>query len=422
MRVLLSAYACEPNRGSEPDIGWQWALAYRDVAELWVLTRANNRSVIEAWEKSHGATGIHWLWVDAPEWVLRLKKRLGRPGILLYYWLWQWFAACTARVSEERDGPFAWAHQLTMNGFREPGRLDRLRAPLVWGPIGGLQNSDWALSRLRGRRAAMLEWLRSRVNDATKVVGWRSIRAVRSRALVIGANHESMDWIRRWRPSMPSLQLLEIGAPRVEAVHGTEGSTTKPDDLIDPRRILWAGNNESRKNPEFALLAWNRLHAEDPGYTLTLLGLSEKRQDELRRWAAKRGIRLGNSVTMIRWLSLEELSQQYQKAGQFWFTSYRDTSGTVALWALAHGVPCIAFKHQGAEVMLADGRGLLVEGQELDDRLENWCACSRQVTASNHPRCRPIRPFDSPHIEWAPKPGIVCRELGKVGLGCGVRP
>jgi hypothetical protein len=49
MRVLLSAYACEPNRGSEPEVGWQRALhmvAHAD--EVWVLTRANNQAVIEA--------------------------------------------------------------------------------------------------------------------------------------------------------------------------------------------------------------------------------------------------------------------------------------------------------------------------------------------------------------------------------------
>src|SRR6185295_12842005 len=26
LRVLLSAYACEPSKGSEPGIGWNWAL------------------------------------------------------------------------------------------------------------------------------------------------------------------------------------------------------------------------------------------------------------------------------------------------------------------------------------------------------------------------------------------------------------
>ena len=26
LKILLSAYACEPNKGSEPEIGWQWVI------------------------------------------------------------------------------------------------------------------------------------------------------------------------------------------------------------------------------------------------------------------------------------------------------------------------------------------------------------------------------------------------------------
>ena len=49
MRVLLSAYACEPNKGSEAGVGWHWALEIARLGhEVWALTRANNRAPIEA--------------------------------------------------------------------------------------------------------------------------------------------------------------------------------------------------------------------------------------------------------------------------------------------------------------------------------------------------------------------------------------
>ncbi|AST06080.1 hypothetical protein AF2641_03890 [Anoxybacillus flavithermus] len=47
-KVLLSAYACEPNRGSEPGVGWNWAIELSKKGyEVWVLTRANNQDVID---------------------------------------------------------------------------------------------------------------------------------------------------------------------------------------------------------------------------------------------------------------------------------------------------------------------------------------------------------------------------------------
>ena len=43
-RILLSAYACEPNKGSEKGVGWHWAIeiAHRGH-EVWVIKREKNR-------------------------------------------------------------------------------------------------------------------------------------------------------------------------------------------------------------------------------------------------------------------------------------------------------------------------------------------------------------------------------------------
>ena len=48
-KILLSAYACEPNKGSEPNVGWKWAIELLlQGHEVYVITRSNNRSIIES--------------------------------------------------------------------------------------------------------------------------------------------------------------------------------------------------------------------------------------------------------------------------------------------------------------------------------------------------------------------------------------
>ena len=45
LKVLLSAYACEPNKGSEPGVGWNWLI---EIAKLnhkvTVITRSNKKN------------------------------------------------------------------------------------------------------------------------------------------------------------------------------------------------------------------------------------------------------------------------------------------------------------------------------------------------------------------------------------------
>jgi hypothetical protein len=87
MKVLLSAYACEPGKGSEPGVGWSWVRQIARFAEVWVITRANNRGTIEKALREEPLPNVHWVYFDLPRWARFWKK--GQRGVHLYYYLWQ---------------------------------------------------------------------------------------------------------------------------------------------------------------------------------------------------------------------------------------------------------------------------------------------------------------------------------------------
>src|SRR5438552_9256700 len=89
LKVLISAYACEPNKGSEPEVGWQWALQMARFHDVMVLTRANNRAPIEqALESLRGQQPLpQFVYHDGNGFLLKWKRRL--RTIKLYYVLWQ---------------------------------------------------------------------------------------------------------------------------------------------------------------------------------------------------------------------------------------------------------------------------------------------------------------------------------------------
>ena len=52
--VLLSAYGCEPHKGSEGGVGWNWALQLAKGSEVHVVTREARRPAVEAFLNEHG--------------------------------------------------------------------------------------------------------------------------------------------------------------------------------------------------------------------------------------------------------------------------------------------------------------------------------------------------------------------------------
>src|SRR6267154_498200 len=88
LQVLLSAYSCEPGKGSEPEVGWQWARQMARWHDVTVLTRANNEaSIREGLAREGEMPGLRFVYHDLAAPLLRLKKQFGWRDA--YYRLWQ---------------------------------------------------------------------------------------------------------------------------------------------------------------------------------------------------------------------------------------------------------------------------------------------------------------------------------------------
>src|SRR5436190_9673741 len=141
-RVLLLAYACSPERGSEPGVGWNRALEAARYCDTWVLCEERSSAPpIRAYLEKHGPIpGLRFEFVLKPTWM----RWLGHlPGLAyLGYNLWHQSAFQVARRLHARVG-FDLVHQVTFCGYREPSYLWQLGVPFVWGPVGGTQNYPW---------------------------------------------------------------------------------------------------------------------------------------------------------------------------------------------------------------------------------------------------------------------------------------
>jgi hypothetical protein len=162
MKVLLSAFACEPNLGSEEGVGWNTVIQSAKHHESWVFTRTFCRSYIEAELERNPVPNLHFVYFDPFGWSEDWK---GRQGLLqLHYYLWQIWAYFIARKLDREIG-FDVVHHVTYVKHWSPSFLALLPHPFIWGPVGGAEAAPKPFWQDFSRRAKFTKrcehWLKA---------------------------------------------------------------------------------------------------------------------------------------------------------------------------------------------------------------------------------------------------------------------
>jgi glycosyltransferase involved in cell wall biosynthesis len=372
--VLLSIYVSDPERGSEPGVGFRWIKLYLDLGyRVIALIHRDQRGGIErtqtAFADAIAAGSLVIVAIAISPWQ-RLLNRLPWCYYAFYYLYQKSVFTAAKRIVGQREIRFI--HHVTLNGFREPGLLWRLNRPFIWGPVGGLQNANTVFLTQQSPWARSREIARNFANSASSQWSPRP-RCARAKArLVLAANGDSYRWASLHRAG-PVRMLLET------AVDLASTSETARETGL----ALWVGSDEPRKNPEFALVAYGLLARVLPALRLVMVGLGPERVRGLEQFCHRRDIPL-HHISFAPKLDRNRLNELYASAKVMWFTSYRDTSGNVMLEAMRAGCPVIAFNHQGAASILEGIGECLVEVGPYRRMAAEWARKSRRLLSDDH--------------------------------------
>lgn len=166
MKILMSAYSCEPGKGSERGVGWNVVREVAKYHEVWVLTRPDeSKEAIEAELARNPVPNLHFVYFNTP--FLTNLWRLNQNGAMqIHYYLWQIQAYFVARRLHREIG-FDVAQHVTFVKYSNPCFLSLLPIPLVWGPVGGGESAPKAFWRDFSSKAKIYEILR----DLTRFIG-----------------------------------------------------------------------------------------------------------------------------------------------------------------------------------------------------------------------------------------------------------
>lgn len=337
MKVLLSAYACEPNRGSEPEVGWQRALhmlAHAD--EVWVLTRSNNQEVIEADHQSQ-APGLHFIYYDLPHWILKLKKH--KWFFYIYFVLWQCGAYCFA-ARYNRKEHFDCVYHVTFASMQFGSLMGRLGIPFVIGPIAGGERAP-----LRLRRSMPIV---GKVSELLRDFGIFFQRySLLTRPAFAAAE-------RIYVTTPESLRLISPKWRSKTAVHlaiATHDDALQNDEMRPPLspQFVFAGRLIHWKGVHLAIRALAEARSMIPNATLTLIG---RGPDE--RWlrTLAQQFEVADAVHFAGQLSHQQLLTLLHSYTALVFPSLHDSGGLVVLEALSRGLPVVCLDLGGPGVMV----------------------------------------------------------------------
>lgn len=360
MKVLLSAYACEPGKGSEPEVGLRTAIAAAERHDVWVVTRQNNVQPLEDYLTDHPLRDrIELVGFDIPGRLLRWKKR-SRLADQLYYDRWQRGIGDLARDLDSRIG-FDLVHHITFAAYWKRSGVASLDLPFVWGPVGG---GTRVPLRMYGELGALgtLEELARRVVRPL-VARSPGIRlAQRSADVVLAQNWETAALIHSKHDIDVVPNALSIQVPTEVVPELRSGMLLSVGQLIPLKAV------------GLAIRAFARAEGEPKQFVV--VGDGPERQ-RLERLVADLGIE--ERVVFTGRLPRQEVLTLLAGAQALVHTSLHEEAGLVVAEALSYGTPVVCIDQGGPPVLLGEFAAVRSEAVPLSTPERTVTGLSRAI-------------------------------------------
>jgi len=348
LKILISAYACEPGKGSEPGVGWNNVKQAARFHDVWVMTRSSNRPLIEEALQAEPMPNVHWICFDLPRWMSFWKR--GQRGVRLYYSLWQFAAYWKARKLH-REVRLDLVHHVTFVSYWLPTFMSLLPVPFVWGPVGGGESTPRSFRSFFGLRGRMYEGIREYARTLSELNPFLRMTARRA-AIALAATKDT------------AARMEALGCRRVLVL--AEGALAEseinelravPDCESQPFRAVSVGRLLHWKGFELGLRAFARFHARFPNAEYWLIGDGPERRS-LERVSRE----LGVEKKVVFWgnLSRDCVLAKLAECHVLLFPSLHDTGSWVTLEAMAAGRPVICLDLGGPALRVTETTGIKI--------------------------------------------------------------
>lgn len=356
MKILLSAYACDPTAGSESGIGWNFGkeLALKGH-QVYILTKNPEKEIAfrKEIQELHLQDQLYVIYYDLPR-IFQSFYKSATASEHLYYWMWQlgvyFFAKELLKKYE-----FDVVHHITLGVFRTPSFLFLLDKPFIFGPVGGGEECPSALLKNLPLRFKLKEKARAFLNNLSRFDPFLN-QCFKHSTFIFLKTSDNYKYIPQLYHSKCKVE-LEVGINNIPDVSTRSIQEGKIKILYAGRLIYWKGVH-------LAIKAYARLAKKHPDVEFTIVG-SGPDEEWLKEIA-----RQENVLDKINWIPRVDqavLFEMYRNYDLLLFPSLHDSSGGVVLEAISFGIPVVCLDLGGPKEIVDSSCSCILDTEGLSE-------------------------------------------------------
>ena len=349
MNILISAFAINPYKGSEPGLGWHWVTEIAKYCNVFVICSDEFKTeVLTEYEKLKTRDKIKIVFNHISPRAIDL---LNHNSWWFYHYYRKWQKE-TYKIAKEicLNNRIDIIHQLSLTCFREAGYLWKIEGPkYVWGPVDGM--NPCPINYIKGvnfqiiwryRIKNILNWLQLRFD-------YRVRKAAQRADLIYCDSQTGADTFNNLY-GVNSIQINEAGCT-VPAMSFKK--TIKAKGTFD---ILWVGRFIPTKLLD---LLFKSVSLIGEGYNIRvhIVGWGELEQ-KYRSIATQLGVEK-NCVWHGR-IPHEEVESIMRKSDLFFFTSVVEGTPSVIMESISNKLPILCFNTCGFGPMVDESIGVKI--------------------------------------------------------------
>ena len=345
-KILLVAFSCQPGKGSEPGVGWNWAVQAAKTQDVWVLTRSKMKKYVEPAIPEELKDSLHFLYAPS-------SKKLRKLTIYLEYLAWQHTAFRYAKkYCREMQFDYVWS--ITFGNMFLPTYMYKLGLPFIWGPVGGAEQVPkqyWKEFPFKKRCVHMLKyWMGQHI----KLLPW-IWKPAKEAALIIARTQATKELFPQDMQDKVQVHLEAcVDMEKDFCFDLALAAQLKKSNGIN---LLYTGRIIDIKNIPMLVSIMKDIKKDYPDCRLHILGDGDERA-ESEDLVKKYGIQ--NNVVFYGNVPRASLLKAVQECDAFVFPSLREGAPWSLLEAMAFEKPIVAYDLNGMHDTLSPEGAILV--------------------------------------------------------------